>query len=138
MSAFSHLTNEELANHAHLEQNDLTTPAIQVELVKRFSALIIENGINAAATEVLEEFNLDTSITADIEKIQAALQFSVDYDLGTVRALMDAALEFDIDTADALKPMLEIADSICQARENPLEEGIALLHKIFNPTPVTA
>ncbi|MDZ7918491.1 hypothetical protein [Rhodoferax sp.] len=132
------LTDEELVRHADLAANALTTTDLEAELLARFQTMAEENSLAKAALEVLEEMNVDHTSTAGIEQIRDALQFAIDYDLPTVRTLMDAAFEYDIDTADALKPMLEIADSICQARENPLEEGIALLHKIFNPTPVTA
>lgn len=118
-------------------QDPLATTDLERELAKRMVTFAEENALSAGMREVLDDFGFETHVTKDIEQVRAALQFAADYDPATVRALMETALEFDIDTADALKPMLEIADSICQARENPMEEGIALLHKIFNPTPAT-
>jgi hypothetical protein len=127
------LTNEELARYADLAANPLTTTELEQVLLARFTVLVGENAINAAAVEVLEEFNLDTSLTADIEAIRAALQFAQDYDLPTVRALMELASEHDIDTAALLKPRLELADQFDQIREDA-SDGIAVLNKIFNPT----
>ena len=116
-----------------MAQDPLTTTDLERVLLGRFEALLTENGINAAAVEVLDDFNLDTNVTADIEQIRAALQFSVDYDLKTVRALLDLASEHDIDTAALLKPRLELADQFDQVREDA-GTAISDLNKIFNPT----
>ena len=131
------LTDEELVRHADLAVNTLTTTDLEAELLVRFQNVVAENILANAAMEVLEEFNVDVSITKGLEQIRNALQFAIDYDLDTVRALMDAALEFDINTADGLKPMLEIADQIARVRDDATSDGIAALNKIFNPTTAT-
>lgn len=130
---FANLTNKELARHADLAMDPLTTTELERVLVGRFAKLIIENDINAAPLEVLEEFNLDCGTTSDIEQVKAALQFAHDYDLKTVSALLELASEHDIDTAALLKPRLELADQFDQIREDA-STVISDLNKIFNPT----
>jgi hypothetical protein len=134
--SYGHFTDEDLIRAVYI-QDRMVTSDLEQELAKRFIAQGEENTLHSGMLEVLNDFGFETHVTKDIEQVRVALQFAADYDLATVRAVMDAILEYDLDTADALKPMLEIADSIANARENPMEEGIALLHKIFNPTPVT-
>lgn len=132
----NNLTDEELVRHADVMQDPLTTSELESVLLSRFEALLTENGVNAAAVEVLDDFNLDTSVTADIEAIRAALQFAQDYDLKTVRALMELAGEYDIDTAALLKPRLELADQIDETRDDTVA-ALETLTKIFNPAPET-
>lgn len=131
-------TDEELIRHAELALDPLTSTDLERELISRFEASIAENGIHSGMLELLEEFDVETYKTNDIERVRTALQFAADYDLPTVRAVMEAALEFDIDTADALKPMLQIADQIAQVRDDATSDGIAVLNKIFNPETVSA
>lgn len=134
--SYSNHTDEELLRHANIEFNALTSTHLERVLVDRFEAALEEKAIGDAAVEVLNNFNLDMETTKDVEQLRDALQFAQDYDLKTARALLDLAGGYDIDCADALKPMLEIADQVCQMRDD-VSEGFATLNKIFNPTLTT-
>lgn len=127
---FGHITDDQLLRHAHLALDPLTSTDLERELIARLEELVEENYVNAAALEVMREFDLDT--TLDIKRLRNALQFAADHDMGEVSSLIDAAFAFDIRDGAALKPMLEIAKSIRGARDNPLVKNIALLHNIFN------
>lgn len=129
------LTNEELARHADLAIDPLTTTELESVLIGRFTELVAEHSMSAALLEAVEKFT-DISTTKGIEHIESALQFAEDYSLEQVRAVMEAALEHDVDTAEMLKPRLELADSIDDARDETLE-ALAQLTKIFNLTPTT-
>ena len=133
--SLTHLTNEELARHADLALDPLTSTDLERELLKRFEDQLTENRVNAALLTVIDEFGMEISDTKDIEEIQAALQFAHDYNLKTVRSLLELASEHDIDTAALLQPRLELADQFDQIREDA-STVIADLNKIFNPTTV--
>jgi hypothetical protein len=134
---YSKHTDEELIRHADMAFNPMVTTDLEIELLARLENSLSEGRIQAGMLDVLvDEFDLDTALTEDIEQVRKALQFAADYDLDTVRTLMDAALAHDIDTAAALKPRLELADQIEDAR-NDCAGALETLTKIFNPAPET-
>lgn len=134
---YANHTDEDLIRHANIEFNALTSTHLECILVGRFEAALQEKAIGDAAVEILNDFGLDTDTTKDVEALRKALEFAKDFNLDTVREIMDLLAEEDIDTAGALKPQLEIADQICNSRDEALSDGIAILNKIFNPAPAT-
>jgi len=106
------LTDSELARHADLAQDPLTTTDLERELLRRFSAQTDAAAELVLITDVLDEFNIDHTATADIEQLRDALQFQFDRgdqknSLANVRALLDTLADFDIDSPEALRKQLD-------------------------------
>jgi hypothetical protein len=115
-------TDAELLRHADLAQNDLTTTDLERELLERLEGQVEENILNAGAIEVLEEFDIDTLNTRDLERLRDALQLAADFPEG--RALLEVLEEFDIDTLDT-RDLERLRDALQLAADFP--EGRALL-----------
>jgi len=106
------LTNAELARHADLAQDPLTTTELEQVLLGRFTEMVDTEVTYAAITEVFDEFNVDYTATKDIEQLRDALQFQLDHgdlkhSLANARALLDTLTDFDIDSPEALRKQLD-------------------------------
>ena len=102
------LTNAELARHADLAQDPLTTTELEKVLLERFTELVGIEISYTGITEVLDEFSVDFLETSGIEQVRDALQFQYEHDnLKNVRALLDTLALFDIDTPEALRKQLD-------------------------------
>jgi hypothetical protein len=102
------LTDDELARHADLAMDPLTTTDLERELLRRFSEQTDTAAEFAGLTEMLEDFNIDHTATADIEQVRDALQFQTDRDdLANTRALLGVLVGFDIDTPEELRKRLD-------------------------------
>lgn len=101
------LTDSELARHADLATDPLTTTDLERELLRRFEGLVDTGAEYSVLIELLDEFNIDHTATADIEQIRAALQFQYERDLSGARALLDTLADFDIDSPEALRKQLD-------------------------------
>jgi hypothetical protein len=106
------LTDSELARHADLAMDPLTTTDLERELLRRFSEQTDAAAEFAGVAEVLDDFNIDHDTTAGIESVRSALQFQLDHgglnsDLTNARALLDVLADFDIDTPEALRKQLD-------------------------------
>lgn len=103
------LTDSELACHADLAMDPLTTTDLERELLRRFEAQVDLGLQFSGITEVTEDFNIDHTTTSGIEQVRAALQFQADHDgaLDNIRALLNVLVSFDIDTPEALRKQLD-------------------------------
>ena len=106
------LTDSELARHADLAMDPLTTTDLERELLRRFSERTDAAAEWAGIADVIENFNIDHTTTAGIEQVSDALQFQADHgdlkhSLANARALLDTLTEFDIDTPEALRKQLD-------------------------------
>lgn len=124
------LTDSELARHADLAMDPLTTTDLERELLRRFEAQVDMGLQFSGITEVTEDFNIDHTTTSGIEQVRAALQFQADfgdencdphYDLTHTRALLDTLTEFDIDSPEALRKQLDRLSKFDQVMEDLIE-----------------
>lgn len=113
----SALTDRELVHHADVTFDALTATDLQIELTKRFTALLDEHEANQEAIELLDENNLTDpgALRTAIDKAGA-----LDERVNGL-ALIDVLLEFDIDSPDELKKLLQrdaqlrdVLDSLAQ------------------------
>lgn len=130
---YSKHTDEELVRHADLAFNAMTSTALECVLVRRFEASLEERVSADAAIELLENNDIDPLDTIDIETLNKALKFAVDFDLDFARELMGETDPRDIDTGKELKARLDLADRI-DAASNDVGEALTILTAIFNPT----
>lgn len=133
MSQFAILTNEELVRHADLALDPLTSTDLERELLRRFETLVGENGLAAAALDVLDDFNFDVTKTEGVEQIRDSLQFAVDFNPKSYRPLLDALAGADIDTAAALTKRLHLADEF-ESIANDAGDAIARLQDLITST----
>lgn len=130
---YTSFTDEELIRHADIEFNALTSTDLERILVGRFGAALQEKAASDFAMEILDEFDMDTSSTREIESLRAALQFAKDFDgLTWAREIMEQITESGIDTAKELKARLERADQIDAIAEDAADV-VKTLNQFFNP-----
>lgn len=133
MTQFAILTNEELVRHADLALDPLTSTDLERELLRRLETLVGENGLAAAALDVLDDFNFDVTKTEGVEQIRDSLQFAVDFNPKSYRPLLDALVDHDIDTAAALIKRLELATAF-ESIANDAGDTLALLQDLITST----
>jgi hypothetical protein len=117
-------TDAELLRHADLAQNDLTTTDLERELLGRLEAQREENTLTAGAVEVLDEFDIDTLDTRDLERLRDALQLAADFPEG--RALLEVLQAQDIDDFEVLAKKLERLTQFDQVMEDLTDPLITL------------
>ena len=125
------LTNEELAHHADVTFDELTATDLQVELTKRFTALIEEHGANASMVALLEEYGIDSRDALEKVTDKAA---SLDERVNGI-ALLDALREAEIDDPAELKKILDRDAKAEQIRElaQTASDALAELDTLFTP-----
>jgi hypothetical protein len=128
------LTDCELARHADLAMDPLTTTDLERELLRRFSGQTDAAAEWAGIAEVFGDFNIDHTATADIEQVRDALQFQTDHgdlnkSLANARALLDVLADFDIDTPEALRKQLDRLSKFDQAMQD-LADPITTLQSL--------
>lgn len=111
------LTDRELAHHADITFDALAATDLQIELTKRFTALLTEHEANRELTEKLTEYGIE-----DAEELQTVIDKAAALDERTNGiALLDALREHDIDDPAELEKILErdakladVLDSLAQ------------------------
>lgn len=112
------LNDRELAHHADVTFDALTATDLQIELTKRFTALLDENEANASLIDVLDDNGIDAAdeLRKVFDKVDA-----LDEERVNGLALLDVLLEFDIDDPAVLKKLLQrdaqltdVLDSLAQ------------------------
>lgn len=101
MSALTHLSDEELLRAAYVEIDDLTSTPLELELLKRFAALVDE--ANSQIVQTADEYDLDADT---LRKLGDALIL----DASNSAALLSAVGEAGYDSAETLKADLAMAE----------------------------
>ena len=128
----SKLSDRELAHRAWLELDALTSTDLERELLTRFEAQMARDETKAAIDKVLDDFGLDETKTADLERIERALNFEAEFDPATYRPLLDLLAEFDIDSPEPLRRILE-RDTKVSDLVNDLAAPLARLQSLTTP-----
>lgn len=119
------LTDRELVHHADVTFDVLSATDLQVELTKRFTAVLDELDSTEEARALLDEYSV-----ADPATLRTALDKAAALDERAQGiALLDVLREFDIDSPDELKKTLQrdakVADLI-----NDLAQPLAELAEL--------
>ena len=97
------LTNAELARYADSQINELTSTALEVELLRRLEARAADDAEEEAVLERAAEYDLDAD---DIRKLGAALIVNTTNSAELLTTLAEAGYE----NAAALKDDLQLAE----------------------------
>lgn len=123
------LTDDELLRHADNTSDPLTSTALEAELVRRLRNGLDTAQLQAGAIEILSNHGIDETKTADLERLERALQWEDDFSPATYRPLLDVLAEHDIDDAKKLAQILkrdaELPNAISDLKQS-LEELIRL------------
>lgn len=99
------LSDTELLSHAQYQIDDLTSTALEIELLERFEAQIDEAAENAPLLKVLDDYGVE-----ETDELEKKLGFFKEFDALDCRALLEAIVDAGIDTAESLKARLAHAD----------------------------
>lgn len=111
---YANLTNEELARHADLALDPITSTDLERELLKRFESFVDENEADKPLQMKLVDFGIE-----DPNVLETALQLHADYPAG--RALLDVLTDLDIDDPKALRSQLERLSKFDQVVQDLVE-----------------
>lgn len=128
----SALTDAELARHAEISLDDLTSTEMERELIKRFHALIEESAGAMSVINALEDHGIDVD---DAKALSDAVDYVNDCEPKVYRPLIEVLTEFDIDDAKVLREALQRDKDIPDVLDD-LTEPLARLAAIVNPSPV--
>ena len=137
MPALNTLTNEELLRHAYAQQDALTSTEVEVELLKRFGALIDEHDAGEEQRRWLEKVDFDPSDSTQRADVETAPDLVREFPHWDISGLLGLLSEYDLDNPGALRQVLE-RDHAMQSLLDDIADPIARLHSLANPAPATA
>lgn len=137
MPALNTLTNEELLRHAYAQQDALTSTEVEVELLKRFGALIDAHDADQEQRQWLEKVDFDPASAQQRAEVEKVLDLTREFEHWDISGLLGLLSEYDLDNPDALRKVLE-RDHDMQSLLDDIADPIARLHGLANPAPATA
>lgn len=124
----SKLSDDELARHAYVSLDSLTSTALEREMLRRFE----ENSAVLAAYEPVRDYldSFNWTKAHDVQNFKNVISFCEDNTVEHVKALIDVLAEFDIDNPAQLKKALE-RNAKFEGLLSDLAEPIASLHSLI-------
>lgn len=115
------LTDRELAHHADVTFDALTATDLQVELAKRFTALLDRLEPFDALADKLHEAGIDVEHNTGADRLVRFAEIASEFESWDIKALLDVLSAHDLDSPDELKKLLQrdaqlrdVLDSLAQ------------------------
>jgi hypothetical protein len=126
------LTDRELAHHADLEFDPLTATDLQVELARRFTALLDRIEPFDTLADKLHDLDIDTDSATDVARVERLVAADNEFSGWPLRELLELLQRFDVETVDALEQILNRDAKVADAM-NDLAEPLASLQALVTP-----
>lgn len=130
----SSLTDDELLRHADNSSDPLTSTVLEAELAKRLRAATDAAAQFAEALQILSNHGIDESKTADLERLERALNWETDYGPDQHQPLLYVLQSHDIDDAQKLEQILK-RDAELPNAISDLKQSLETLINLTNSTP---